>query len=202
MKRSSEDQPSTSKRYIGFDDLTDCSICLDTLENPKKLPCDHSFCEKCVIPLKKKCPRMSKFYVQCPMDKKRFWFSEIQPDFKQNRFLERLAAERKEIEDSKKPPEGFICDVCDENAAEGWCKSCSDSLCRICIKAHAKFRADHTVLSIEEKQKEIRSSLLVKQDDIDSRVQRFDDFVEEFDKQVKQEHNVLREYETRLDKCQ
>ena len=40
----------------------DCSICLQKFNNPKRLPCSHCFCEKCLLnlyqceSLEKKCP--------------------------------------------------------------------------------------------------------------------------------------------------
>ena len=50
-----------SKQYDSTD-LTQCGICLLTLQDPKALPCLHSFCEKCLSQWAK-----GKTKVTCPL---------------------------------------------------------------------------------------------------------------------------------------
>ena len=67
-----------------FDSLIDCAICFEPMENPKILPCHHSFCGKCVDRLQQ------GDNIKCPMDNKVFNVSEIQNDFRFENFRERL----------------------------------------------------------------------------------------------------------------
>ena len=50
-----KEQSKTTKE----NETTDCVICLDKLENPKKLKCGHVFCNECInqhLKTKKNCP--------------------------------------------------------------------------------------------------------------------------------------------------
>lgn len=37
-----------------LNDLLECSVCLDRLEDSKVLPCQHTFCTQCLEVIKKK----------------------------------------------------------------------------------------------------------------------------------------------------
>ena len=51
-------------------DLTTCPICLEQFDNPKALPCLHTFCLKCLQDYFK--DQRSGDEVQCPMCRKEF----------------------------------------------------------------------------------------------------------------------------------
>jgi hypothetical protein len=44
---SASSMPSTDQRQ-DLKSLLECSICLETFEDPRTLPCLHSFCKKCL----------------------------------------------------------------------------------------------------------------------------------------------------------
>ena len=48
-----EAQLSLSSFKEQFDDQLTCGVCLDQYTDPKALPCQHSFCLKCIQPLPK-----------------------------------------------------------------------------------------------------------------------------------------------------
>ena len=79
-----------------FDSLTDCAICFERMENPKILPCQHSFCGKCVDRLK------NGRNIKCPMDNKVFRVCDIQKNSRFENFRERL-------EKGSKMKEEFTC---------------------------------------------------------------------------------------------
>ena len=84
--------------------LTDCSVCLEYITGPQKLPCDHTFCSNCVNRLRRgdiiKCPTCNKFHE----------FRLVRHDFKHAQFLEALETERKlsERRRMRKDVAGFL----------------------------------------------------------------------------------------------
>ena len=74
--------------------ILECPICLDQIENPKMLPCQHSFCmTKCLenlLELKRK-----RKQVTCPMCRKKFPVPVC--GFPNNYVLQNLLEKQKEI---------------------------------------------------------------------------------------------------------
>ena len=74
--------------------ILECPICLDQIENPKMLPCQHSFCmSKCLenlLELKRK-----RKQVTCPMCRKKFPVPI--GGFPNNYVLQNLLEKQKEI---------------------------------------------------------------------------------------------------------
>ena len=64
--------------------LTECGICLDTMKKPKALPCDHSFCSKCL------CPLIVDRTIKCPQCRKTHRSDSVRPDFRLQQFLDVL----------------------------------------------------------------------------------------------------------------
>ena len=46
-----------------FEEHLTCSVCLEQLQDPKVLPCLHSFCHKCIVNLAKKAKSKN---IDCP----------------------------------------------------------------------------------------------------------------------------------------
>ena len=67
-----------------IDSLAECNICFEFMENPKILPCHHSFCGECVEKLKQ------RDSIKCPMDNKIFNFDDVQYDFRLGQIMEAL----------------------------------------------------------------------------------------------------------------
>ena len=122
--------------------LTDCSVCLEYITGPQKLPCDHTFCSNCVNRLRRgdiiKCPTCNKFHE----------FRLVRHDFKHAQFLEALETERKlsERRRMRKDVVGAECSMCEEGEGVVWCDECRQLMCRTCSKAHEKLLPNHSVL--------------------------------------------------------
>src|SRR5262245_30614996 len=48
-------------------DLTQCSICMDTMKKPKSLPCSHTFCIECLDPYLAFEDRHEEATIKCPI---------------------------------------------------------------------------------------------------------------------------------------
>ena len=139
-------------------DVIECPICTETMEDPKCLPCIHTFCLKCLNQYwKDKKPGDS---VPCPLCRKEFsipagGFSKLA----KNHFIEKLLEAQKL---SKVTKVDTSCDIClslksEENEdivspATKYSCDCEQHLCQRCAKAHmiTKVTKQHQVLPIAE----------------------------------------------------
>ena len=110
-----------------------CPICYQLFNNPKYLPCHHSYCEQC----------LEKMQVQnkiiCPECRKEATVSaggvkDLPNNFFINRMVDELVLKRKvEGEEEVK------CDECDEDEpVVAYCPECSMFFCQICNELHKR----------------------------------------------------------------
>ncbi|XP_045163054.2 uncharacterized protein LOC123527565 isoform X2 [Mercenaria mercenaria] len=147
---------------------TKCSICEESVKNPKQLPCDHKFCSGCInnqisrlsmlLGAQEKvsivCPYCRDFFLtsvsflQRGKNEKRKGKSGPQKlsfDMKTARVLGDRKAER--------------CQSCSVGAhyevAAFWCQNCSEYMCPTCAKYHGsmKMSKNHVVKTIRDKER-------------------------------------------------
>ena len=137
-----------------------CAICQDLLNEPKILPCLHSFCTGC---LKKWSGRLanldpSKRHLECPVCRAKVLLStsraveELPSHFSAIRLVE-IVRLQEQAGSKKVTP---ICQNCEEGEnAVSSCRECSMFLCEFCEKAHQRSKAtrQHKVCSIDEMRK-------------------------------------------------
>ena len=134
----------------------ECTVCLERLNDPRTLPCCHSFCKVCLEGVVKTCrdeaPRDRPIReIPCPNCRTTF---VLDPD--------------KEVADM--PRNHFICNMvqamavldrgigvpcshsCSQSYSVARCVTCEKFLCRECLTAHNNYRANngHSVLTMEE----------------------------------------------------
>ena len=131
-----------------------CTVCLERLNDPRTLPCCHSFCKVCLEGVVKTCrdkvPRPIR-EIPCPNCRTTF---VIEPD--------------KQVADM--PRNHFICNMvqatavldrgigvpcshsCSQSYSIARCVTCEKFLCRECLTDHNKYRGNHghSVLTMEE----------------------------------------------------
>ena len=74
---------SSLKAYIK--DITKCPICLDDCEDPRSLPCLHTFCLKCIDShCRDRCPGDD---VECPVCRKVFQIPDVGVEGIQHNFF-------------------------------------------------------------------------------------------------------------------
>ena len=124
-----------------------CPICYQLFNNPKYLPCHHSYCKQC----------LEKMQVQnkiiCPECRKETTVpaggvKDLPNNFFINRMVDELVLKRKvEGEEEVK------CDECDEDEpVVAYCPECNLFLCQFCYENHKhnkRFR-DHRIVPLTE----------------------------------------------------
>ena len=134
-----------------------CAICQDLLNNPKILPCLHSFCTGCLKQWSGRLTKLdpSKRQLECPLCRAKVLLStsraveELPSHFSAIRLVEIVRMQ--EQAGSKKVTR--ICQHCnDEEKAVSSCSECAIFLCEFCEKAHkkAKTTTRHKILSLDE----------------------------------------------------
>ena len=102
-----------------------CNICTKYMNDPRMLPCAHSFCLKCLETSSKSSD--SSICPTCQME-----FDIPQGglgDLKKNEFIEQLNSLKEKI---------IKCDSCKENEAVKFCVECSFNYCSICLETRAR----------------------------------------------------------------
>ena len=119
----------------------ECPLCIDTVKNPKTLPCLHSFCLECLDKLAYFARRQLQTAVKCPVCQTSFpipetdTFDNLPPSSHLNRLVDVLALEDSNTQSQR-------CNSCDENImATCYCFVCQNFLCASCFEAHQRLKA-------------------------------------------------------------
>lgn len=146
-----------------YRDPETCPNCLNGLENPKVLPCLHTFCKQCLTEalhrdldgrLNLKCPKCQRdFHLrddgEDPLDE----FHEPSPYLSRDIF--NVFPPQEDIVNSSSLIRAVIrdCSNCGEGTwVTSYCKDCSEYLCENCVRAHQRVRLtkDHKIVSLME----------------------------------------------------
>ena len=118
----------------------ECPLCLETVNNPKTLPCIHSFCLKCLDKHANFARRQLQTAIKCPVCQTSFAipegdsFKNLPASFHLNRLVDVLALKDGTTQAQK-------CGSCDENnAASSYCFVCLLFLCTSCFEAHQRVK--------------------------------------------------------------
>ena len=157
---------SKTEFHSCVDQLTKCVICLDFYNDPRSLPCLHTFCLKCIQGYcKDKCPGDND---DCPVCRNAF----IIPDngveqLRSDVFIKGLADVQIA---SNKPTDIVPCEGCTEDGedltsnaspATMYCTGCGQKLCERCSKPHQRLPdGTHKVVAFGS---EVREELLKSQ---------------------------------------
>ena len=119
----------------------ECPLCLETVNDPKTLPCLHSFCLLCLDKHAGYARRQLQTTIKCPVCLACFQIPEgdtfggLPTSFHLNRLVDLLA-----LRDGG--AEAQICSSCEENnTATCYCFVCQNFLCAACFEAHQRLKA-------------------------------------------------------------
>ncbi|XP_041050159.1 E3 ubiquitin-protein ligase TRIM8-like [Carcharodon carcharias] len=116
------------------DELT-CAVCLQVYQDPVILPCQHSFCLKCIERVWAHTAGPGRF--ECPQCRRKF---NPRPSLERNLTLCNIV----EKYNHSQPPAGHVvCDYCysNPNPAVKTCLKCEISLCSLHLKPHLRNKA-------------------------------------------------------------
>ena len=120
----------------------ECPLCIETVKNPKTLPCLHSFCLECLDKLAGFARRQQQTTIKCPVCQTSFQipegdtFNNLPTSFHLNRLVDVLA-----LKDGS--AQAQQCGNCDDNlnSATCYCFVCQNFLCKDCFEAHQRLKA-------------------------------------------------------------
>ena len=119
----------------------ECPLCLETVNNPKTLPCLHSFCLECLDKHAGFARRQLQATIKCPVCQTCFQipegdsFKNLPTSYHLNRLVDVLALKDSGAQAQK-------CGSCDENnTASSYCFVCKSFLCTPCFEAHQRLKA-------------------------------------------------------------
>jgi tripartite motif-containing protein 2/3 len=136
-----------------MEDLLRCSICKETLTEPRTLGCYHSFCKECLAnhaeSQREEAEKDHEHRLfNCPLCRTQFQGESVEqlpPNIFINNLLEMLSIQ-------ERAPH-LACESCSGHvSATCRCVECEHYLCKNCLAAHNKWPAlnSHVVLTIEE----------------------------------------------------
>ena len=118
----------------------ECPLCLETVNNPKTLPCIHSFCLECLDKHANFARRQLQATIKCPVCQTSFQipegdsFKNFPTSYHLNRLVDVLALKDGGTQAQK-------CSSCDENnTASSYCFVCQIFLCTSCFEAHQRLK--------------------------------------------------------------
>ena len=127
--------------FISLKKEAECPLCLDTVKEPKTLPCLHSFCLECLDKHTGYARRQGKTMIKCPVCLADFnipksdTFSDLPTSFHLNRLVDILALKDDSVQIQ-------TCNSCDDNSAvTSYCFVCQSFLCATCLEAHQRLKA-------------------------------------------------------------
>ena len=135
-------------------DQLKCSICLDSLTDPKLMQCFHVFCKDCLEPLVLR--DQHGMSLRCPNCRRSTLLpangvSGLQPAF----HVHHLFDIRNALWKVKQGQEGqkTLCEKCKkQREANGFCRDCGKFVCEACIEVHMNWDeySTHKVISLEQ----------------------------------------------------
>ena len=131
--------------------LPECSICTEFIDDPRPLPCGHSYCgppKSCLDALK------SEYQLKCALCncEHQIDIADIKPMYGLREFLKEQKG--KAEKSSKKELSDKLCCFDHPNSPITlWCKKCLDTVCVMCLESDQ--HSDHHLISFRKNLKSI-----------------------------------------------
>ncbi|XP_070556568.1 tripartite motif-containing protein 2-like [Ptychodera flava] len=141
------------------EDFLMCPVCLEQCDNPKILPCYHTFCQLCLEKLVEKTQRLDCPSCQTSVQLPEGGVTDLDNNFFMNSMLEVVKKRTEEAADQSESESE--CEFCEETEASVFCVDCEQYYCDKCAqKIHKKLKLAatnlHEILTTGEYKTKIR----------------------------------------------
>ena len=128
-----------------------CPVCLSQYQNPKTLPCLHSFCLNCILQMRLDLNE-GKYFISCPSCRKLCEISDKGPADLPTAFFINNLLDIQDVLKQVSHKHKIFCDNCDVSSATSYCKQCNSKFCADCLRCHNKLKANtkHHVVGIRD----------------------------------------------------
>lgn len=145
-----------------------CPLCLERFDNPKVLPCMHTFCKRCIEQLSHNGETVGSNgdigffgsgHLKCPTCQQDVQFSDdsglesLPSNSLINNILDVVSSHEEGFDDGLTDEgssnSGYLCMSCDDGGrASSRCQECNEVLCDNCVRAHQRVRLtkDHYIV--------------------------------------------------------
>ena len=135
-----------------------CAICLELLDDPKSMPCLHTYCKKCLMEALAKRPRdpdlpRDRPAINCPLCRAEVALSDQGIEALPTNFSATRLVETVQLQDKLEENKLQKCDSCFEGDAIAICYKCGRFfLCANCFKVHKQLPStkNHSMLSLNQ----------------------------------------------------
>lgn len=133
-----------------------CAICLELYDDPRVLPCGHSYCLKCLLKLSKK--RSNRGVMTCPLCQaesscKDGGRTSYTKNCELNSLVQSFIVQKKSGKTHDRSGEGNVCGICDaQKPAQRACVECDLMYCEKCfVTRHPMSRKlrNHKIVDVD-----------------------------------------------------
>ena len=130
--------PKVSKNTL-LQELLECPICMNLFDTPTVLPCQHTFCKKCLASLNNnESPGNASITISCPICRESHvllnGIDALTSNYTIKRLIELESMSPEKEKKKEKPKENAKCFVCQKYCQLKVCNDCSYMLCKECIQ--------------------------------------------------------------------
>ena len=135
-----------------------CAICLELLDDPKSMPCLHTYCKKCLMEAIAKQSRNpdlphDRLAINCPLCRAEVTLPDKDIEGLPSNFSAMRLVETVQLQDKFEQNKTQKCDSCIEGDAIASCCECGGFfLCKNCLNVHKKLPSTkaHSMLSLSQ----------------------------------------------------
>ena len=158
FKTSISEQQGCDSNWEKVRQEVTCAICLELLDDPKSMPCLHTYCKKCLMEAIAKRPHdpdlpRDRPAINCPLCRAEVALSDNGIESLPSNFSARRLVETVQLQDKLEQNKTPLCDGCKENDAVASCCDCRGFfLCKSCVKVHKNIPAakNHILMMLND----------------------------------------------------